>query len=418
MTKENGNPKPASLPAPPVAVSVIAAIAILIASYLLWHALNANSTLAGCGGEGAGCDEVLQTRWGSWFGIPVSAGGWLTYAAIFGLSILMRKQATRGQWSALLALSVLAASSALWFIGLQALVVKSYCWYCMTVHACGILTAILVLKNVPRTVEDTGKKKRPKVEAVTVKQRGLAAAAGVLGVAVLAGGQIYSGHVEVPQVTSPTPPPSSPQPVPVTQAPAAPGTAGDALLANGKIRFTMGDFPIFGSPDAKNIVAHFFDFTCPACREFHPSLMAAHQPSENATALVMIPVPLDATCNPTIRETSYGHQNACEYARIGLAVWSIRPDAYSMYDQFIFEGQYPPPAGAARGFADQLVGRDNLEAALANPKIMETLRHGLTMFYSPAFPNKALPALVTETNILVGIQPPPLLTSMFSGRSQ
>ena len=414
MSKETAPSNP-SLPPPPLAVTVLSSIAVLDASYLLWHSLHSGSTLAGCGGEGAGCDEVLETRWGSWFGIPVSAGGWFVYAGILGLAIFMRKQAERLHWAALLALTVLAASSGLWFIGLQVFVVKSYCWYCMTVHMCGILLAALVFKNVPRIIEDTGKKKRPKMEAVTPKQRALASVAGILGMAILAGGQIYSGHVETPQVTLPPPPVSQPNNA-VTQAPVVPETAGDAVLAGGKIRFPMGEFPVFGSPDAQHVVAHFFDFTCPACREFHPSLMASHQPAENATALVMIPVPLDAVCNPTVRETSYGHQNACEYARIGLAVWSIRPDVYSMYDRFLFEGQYPPPPGTARAFADQLVGRENLEAALANPRIMETLRRGLAMFYSPAFTNKALPALVTEDEILVGIQPAQLLTSMFAGR--
>src|SRR5512143_3490270 len=118
MTKEDKGSIPISLARPPLAITVIAAIAVLVASYLVWHSLNSGSKLAGCGGEGAGCDEVLGTRWGSWLGIPVSAGGWLVYAGIFGLSLLMRRQATRTQWIALLALSVLAACSGLWFISL------------------------------------------------------------------------------------------------------------------------------------------------------------------------------------------------------------------------------------------------------------------------------------------------------------
>ena len=416
MSKEDKAANNASLPPAPRAVTIISAIAVLVASYLVWHSLNSGSQLAGCGGEGAGCSEVLDTRWGTWFGIPVSIGGLLTYVGIFLISLLMRKKATTPLWVALLGLTVLASASGIWFISLQVFVVKSYCWYCMTVHACGLILAFLVLKNIPAEMEDPKKKKR-KIEAVPLKQKVMAVGAGLLGVLVLSGGQIYSGRVSIPPIPQPANPPAQGQPLaPTTQAPPPADARREVLLAKGALRFPLGEYPIFGSPDAPNVVAHFFDFTCPACREFHPSLMTNHQPNENNTALVMIPVPLDAVCNPAVRQTAYGHQNACEYARMALAIWSIRPDVYSRYDQFIFEGQYPPPLSAARGFAEQLVGAADLTAAMSNPAINDTLRAGLSMFYSPAFTDKALPALASKDGIVVGIQPPALLTNLFSGR--
>jgi hypothetical protein len=53
---------------------------------------------------------------------------------------------------------------------------------------------------------------------------------------------------------------------------------------------------------------------------------------------------------------------------------------------------------------------------MSNPAIKENLREGLAMFYSPSFTNKALPALVTENTIVVGVQPPPLLANLFSAK--
>src|SRR5262249_52613113 len=163
------------------------------------------------------------------------------------------------------------AASGLWFMGLQKFLIKSYCYYCMSVHTCGVIIAILVLKSIPGTTEETVKKKVVRVEQIPAQQRTVAALAGIIAVGVLAGGQIWARRVEAPAI--PTPPATSPAPVsrPVTQAPTtSTSVAREAVLVNGTVRFTMGDFPIFGSPDAQNIVAHFFDFTCPACRQFHP----------------------------------------------------------------------------------------------------------------------------------------------------
>lgn len=401
----------------PLAVSIIAAIAMLLGSYLLWHSLQSGSQLAGCGGEGAGCDEVLQTRWGKWFGIPVSAAGILVYAGILGISLIMRKEATPGKWWILLAFSVAAAGSALWFISLQHFVVKSYCWYCMSVHACGLIIAAIVLKSCPTEKIIETKKKRKKEEGLLNKEKASAVAAGLAVIAVLAGGQIISARVQPPPPPIPQTTDAGSQPHPAsTQTPSQAGQR-EVSLINGALKFQMGQYPIFGSPDAKRVVAHFFDFTCPACRDFHPALMAADAPNELTTALVMIPIPLDAKCNPGVRETAYGHRDACEYAKIGLAIWNTRPDQYNLYDTFLFQGEYPPPLAAARGYAEQLVGgADNLTAALADNRIEEQLRAGIQMFYSPAIPSKGLPALATPDNILVGGQPPDLLTSILSGR--
>lgn len=397
----------------PIVVTILATIAFMVGSYLLWHSIQSGSQLAGCSGEGAGCNEVLETRWSEWFGIPVSAGGLLVYAAILGFSLLMRKGASARQWWILLALSVAAAGSALWFISLQLFIVKSYCWYCMTVHACGLLTFTFVLKNCPteRMIE-AKKNKKKREEGLPSKQKAAAMAAGLSVIAVLAAGQIIGPRIQPPPPVAP--PVASRQPQ--TSVQTAPQQGREVNLINGALRFQMGQFPIFGSPDASRVVAHFFDFTCPACRDFHPALMAADVPNETTTALVMIPIPLDAKCNPGIRETAYAHRDACDYAKIALAIWNTRPDQYNLYDTFLFQGEYPPPLDAARGYAQQLIGADTLTAALGDPHIEEQLRAGLQMFYSSAIPNKGLPALATPDSILVGGQSPSLLNSILSGR--
>lgn len=397
--KKTAKAKIDPLPRPPAIILVLALIALVLSGYLAWSSWQ-QSKLLGCGGEGgANCEEVIATRWGKWFGIPVGAGGVLVYCAILFVSQSMRKQASLKQWLTLIFFSVLASGSALWFIGLQILEIKSYCYYCMAVHACGLTIAAIVLSKAP-------------FKRLNSRSALIAVAAAIASVAIIAAGQLYAGRdsaYQPPSVTEPVqnqPQVSVPQEIPANR---------EVILDKGKIWFPLGDFPFVGSGNTTNYVAHFFDYTCPACRQFHSTLRGAHQAYINETTLVMIPVPLDADCNPAVKETAYMHQNACEYAKIGLALWKISPQSYESYDQFIFHDQLPPPVDAARELADHLAGKDAMDRALADPEVMTNLNKGLAMFYSPAFQQKALPALVTKSDVFTGFPPEQLLSGILSG---
>jgi uncharacterized membrane protein len=387
------------LPVAPIIITLLALIALLLSAYLAWSTWQ-QSKLLGCGGETANCEEVTETHWGKWFGIPVSVGGLIVYGAIFFTALSMRKNASRNQWLALMFFSALASASALWFIGLQFFEIKSYCYYCMAVHACGLTIAALVLTKAP-------------IKRLNSRTALTSIIGGIAAVAVIAAGQLYAAKNSNDQQISVTPPvQNQPQ---VSQPPEIPAHR-EVILAKGKLWFSLGDFPFIGRGDANNFVAHFFDFTCPACRQFHSTLRNAHQSYINQTTLVMIPVPLDAVCNPAVKETAYVHQNACEFAKIGLALWRVSPQSYESYDQFIFQEQLPPSIDSARGLADHLAGKNAMDRALADPEMMKILDHGLEMFYSPAFEQKAIPALVTKSQVFNGFTPPDLLTRLMTGQ--
>lgn len=383
----------------PVIIVLLALVALILSGYLAWSSWQ-ESKLLGCGGEGgANCEEVISTRWGKWFGIPVGAGGVLVYGAIFLLSLSMRKQASLKQWLTLIFLSALASASALWFIGLQIIEIKSYCYYCMAVHACGLTIAAIVLTKAP-------------FKRLNARHALTAIIGAVAAVVVIAAGQLYAGRDTNYQSSTIAEPVQSQTQVSVPQEIPA---HREVILDKGKLWFSLSDFPFVGSGNTTNFVAHFFDYTCPACRQFHSTLRSTHQTYINETTLVMIPVPLDAACNPVVKETAYVHQNACEFAKIGLALWGISPHSYESYDQFIFHDQNPPPIGAARELADHLAGKDEMDRALADPEVMINLNKGLGMFYSPVFEQKAIPALVTKNEVITGFPPPQLLSGLLSG---
>jgi len=130
--------------------------------------------------------------------------------------------------------------------------------------------------------------------------------------------------------------------------------------------------------------------------------------------LTLIPMPLDADCNPGISQTAYVHLNACTYARLGLAVWRMKPEAYLSFDHFMFRDEYPPSSEQASAYAAQLVGQDALTKALADPQLDVMLRVGISMFYSPALERKVLPIVMTPEKIFYGIPEHSELTQLFA----
>ena len=130
-------------------IRLLAIVAASISIYLSVHTLRGGETLAGCGGGGAGCDEVLGSRWSQWLGIPVSLAGVGVYLAIFIATWMVppgRAPWVRriGRWLTL-SLVPLAASAGIWFSALQWFELGSFCPYCLAVHACGLTIFVLVM---------------------------------------------------------------------------------------------------------------------------------------------------------------------------------------------------------------------------------------------------------------------------------
>ena len=383
-------------------IRVVALIALALSGYILWTTMNQSAQLAGCG-EGSGCDAVLQTKWSSWFGMPVSAGALVVYGVIFVLSFLVSSSKSPS-WLLLVFFSLLASASGVWFMFLQVFLIKSYCIYCSLVHLCGIVITILVLKTIPVQVpqQQTGKKKKVEPEGIPSRKFFYAGLFGVLGVAVLAMGQMKSTTMQTPETPS-VGSSSLPSSVPVKKV----------SLMNGSVPVAVGAFPVLGQLESDHVVGHVFDYTCPACRKLHPDLLLALQSSQRKTALVMIPMPLDAECNPGVSQTSYQHMNACAFAKLGLAIWRVKPEAYASFDHFMFQSEFPPSLEKARSVASQLVPADALDSALKDPSLMNQLRDGLNIFYSPAMQRKVLPILIAPDKAVYGIPHHSELTALF-----
>ena len=125
-------------------IRLLAVVAIAVSSYLAVVTFN-NSGPAGCGDAATsmGCDEVLGTRWSSWFSIPVSVFAVVNYLLLFYYSFQVTRH--RSARTPFRLFGFTAGLAAVWFLFLQFFVLEKFCPYCIAVHICGLAISGLIL---------------------------------------------------------------------------------------------------------------------------------------------------------------------------------------------------------------------------------------------------------------------------------
>jgi protein-disulfide isomerase len=105
----------------------------------------------------------------------------------------------------------------------------------------------------------------------------------------------------------------------------------------GSTKLDVRQWPLLGKPTAKYIFAEMYDYTCPHCRSLHKSMGAAFKKYGDDIAILALPVPLNASCNKEIETTESQHRDACELARLAIAVWRVKPDKFLEYHNWLFK---------------------------------------------------------------------------------
>lgn len=142
------------------AIRTLALIAVGLTAYLSWKSAE-HGAILGCGdGATLDCDAVLASSWARVLGAPVAMLGGVCYAAIFLVSWLVGvRNMPVARWAvALLALLVTSVvGSILWFIGLQSVELQAFCLYCLGVHLCGGLIAVLFVLGTTARLRETSR---------------------------------------------------------------------------------------------------------------------------------------------------------------------------------------------------------------------------------------------------------------------
>jgi uncharacterized membrane protein len=354
-------------------------LALALSSYLAWHSLMGGAVI-GCSG-GSSCDQVLNSRWSSIGGLlPVSGLAIGVYLAMLvaglylgpGTEVSIRQLA----WRAMLVLSGAVAGSAAWFIIVQAAIVHAFCPYCMTAHVTGLLLAALVVRQARQQEADEardggalaggGKNGSATSPSRSATGRSPLQQTGIFGSVLI--GVVAAGLLAASQAMfGPT-----------------------AVYSKGEAHETVRGLdphqvPMLGSPDAEYVVTLSFDYNCSHCQQIHFLLDEVVRRYGGQVAFALCPAPLNSTCNPYIPQTVPAFASSCDLARISLAVWAAKREAFPGFDQWMFSLEsgdrwHPRTVEAAKAKAIELVGQSKFEAALRNPWVEQYLQASVQIF--------------------------------------
>lgn len=325
--------------------ALLSAVTLVLCIVMTLHSLN-GAALVGCG-AGSSCDDVMSGKWSSLFGFfPVSGLAVALYAAaLFCLLCILFSNDKETQRLARMAMLVMAGAilgSAVWFISLQIFAEGSLCKYCMSAHALGIVIAVLTLKDF---LGRTGR-------------GGWLFASGLALAACLAGVQALTAPDYVYQQGS------SEADLPV-------------ISAEGH--------PVVGDPDADYVVDMLFDYQCNHCQQLHHILDDVVDALEGRVAFVLCPSPLSPKCNPYIPREESHFEGSCDFAKLGMALYSIDKEAFAAFDEWVFEnpeqGKWTPrPVADAYLKAAELVPAAVLDEALASDYVRGFLNGTVELF--------------------------------------
>jgi uncharacterized membrane protein len=370
----------------------LTAVATLLSLYLLWLSGWDKSGVGGCGNTAAfGCAEVLATHWSWWLGLPVSLLGAVAYLATFvTLCAAGPRWAARTQnlaWRALIPLAVAVAGAACWFVGLQSLELGKFCPYCLGAHACALMTAALIIRHIP--LGRRGSLFRvPSVVCVRPGTATLLALVGLVGPGLLAAGQLRPGAADLL--------------VQVEEKVEENTAQVQTLVRNARTENPPGNFPEpkASSPASppkalpRRIVLELFDYTCSHCRALHADMKRAQERYGSQLSVILLPMAMSERCNRFVQATAPGHELACDYARLALAVKTLDAGAFERFHDWLMTPAEPPPFAEARAYAANLVGAAVLEQAVVSARVEAELQANVKL-YGDAGQGK-LPKLIAE----------------------
>ena len=364
----------------PLAAACLLTLAAILSAILFFTSSHA---LPGCGPKSA-CDAVTSSRWSRLGPLPVAAPGTLLYLFILAAT-LARPAIPSLQSTANFILpltAALALGCALWFTALQLLVIRKLCLYCTLTHAAASVGSILILFSIPSP-------------GSTPILAGIACALLFITLQILIRPKQYqlTPAAEIPVITPQTGPAPSPSP-----SPALPPSDSVSLLA-GRVQLSRADWPLVGSASAPQTIALLFDITCTECRELYCTILQATREDQTFSVLA-IPIPMHPACNPTVCKTKNPNPEACDFARLYLALWHTDPATYRKCETWLLGRSTLPSLMEARSHATRLLGASRLTLALTDPMLETRLRSAVNI-YTTLKPDK-LPQLLLHHGILQG----------------
>jgi len=339
--------------------------------------------IVGCGG--AHCLEILRTRWAYWLGIPVSILALAVYAVVIVATFCLKNSRSPGRieksWKVLLTCAAITLGAAAWFVLLQAFVINRICTICLLSHSLGVITSGLILL--------------PQRAAASLNQinKRMPVMLGLSALVPLILGQILFQA------------PTHQMRKVVAGAIVTGSTSRKTLqIFGGQFSLDLGNVPIKGSQDAPHVMVCLLDYTCGGCRILHGQLNDAAQVFSNQLAVVWLLAPLDSACNPAIHGVYAEHSNACDYARLALAVWGKDREGFAYFQDWLMSSSTAPSLDDAKRYAAKWLGHSDSASFASNSVVEQHLAQGLNVYGAvrAQLDKDAMPLLIIGDRVIMG----------------
>lgn len=171
-------------------------------------------------------------------------------------------------------------------------------------------------------------------------------------------------------------------------------------MNGGSIKLKAADWPLIGDPDAKHAFIELFDYTCEHCRATNKAIETAKQKLGKDLAVLVLPVPMNQTCNPLIKTSMPAHAESCELSRLAIAVWRVDSEKFKEFHQWMFQGETAPTYSQAFAKASEWVGTEELNKELANSVCSQYVGRNVELYKRTG--GGAIPKMVFKQTTIVG----------------
>lgn len=343
----DATPSPAMGRAAGIAIVLFQVVATGVALYLLRAFLQKTygeeSFESACNfSETFNCDKINTSTYGKLGGVPITVFAIPTYAAFATLAWL----ATQGRSWSRSALQLLVAGSGaavaygLFLLYVMAAVEKTFCVFCLTMDAMGLLTFVVALFHLRKTAPAPSSFGPP-------LQRAAAVGAVVFGLAFAGHGVQKSALIDraVTAIDA--------------GAPAAPAAGTSPTGVARKISENLYEVPVspddpsIGPKDAKVTIVEFADFQCGYCKKLFYALTPLKQAYKDQVRFVFKNYPMNKACNSNIKNDR--HRYACAAAE--AAQCAHRQGKFWEMHDILFKNQHKLENEDLRWYGEQ-VGLD------------------------------------------------------------
>lgn len=348
--------------------------------------------IPGCGAQ-SGCDAVQRSRWAHLGPVPVAALGVGTYLLLTFMALVQSfVPGSLLAWGLAIG-AIFAGGGALWFSLLQLVVIRRFCRLCMIIHGLatsGCVLTFFYLSKEPGSALG--------IVPITV---------GVGGVLIMAFLQtflsprafVFIPAADLPAVTPPDRSLSMSNQAFPSRSASATGFTSAVELVSGKVKLTATEWPFMGSPTASRMMAVMFDLTCEECRHLYRLLQETTEQHPDPIGFLMLPVPLHPACNPAACGKLSEDADACEFAKLYLAIWQRAPRDFPEFTRWLMAAKKPPSFFDARNRAQRIL-TTNVSLALVDNQVMNRLGTGVDLYRQLRVDR--LPQILLEDRMLLG----------------